>query len=63
MRPNFTLNLKLRDDQTYGTATLCPLCEHNGTTCKYMDMACNAVLSLDDSCNGSIEESNMLFSD
>ena len=52
---NFDLKLKMTNDQTVGTATLCPLCKHNGKDCNRNDMACDAVIALDT----SIEENNL----
>lgn len=52
---NFDLKLKMTDDQTVGTATLCPLCKHDGNDCNRNDMACDAVIALDT----SIEESEL----
>ena len=50
---NFILNLKKTEDQTIGTATLCPLCKRNNRDCNYGDIACEAVMGLD----ASVEES------
>lgn len=52
---NFSLKFKIANDQTIGTATLCPLCKHNNIDCVYGDYACGAVTALDT----SVEESEM----
>lgn len=44
---NFSLKFKIANDQTIGTATLCPLCKHNNVDCVYGDCACDAVMALD----------------